>query len=121
MQTQRDHVQAYGFQAGRLSSALLTGEAAFLEPPARRAKLGLMVGVGLMVLIAVGFFLVGLIRGQVGSKQEPTPTSTVTATASPTAVPSSSSPQGSPAGGHVDRPATSGPAAVALRSTAGDH
>lgn len=82
MQTQRDHVQAYAFQAGRLSSAVLTGEASFLEPPARRTKLGLLVGIGLTVLIAVGFLVFGLIQGS--SSDDSSSTTTATSTASPT-------------------------------------
>ncbi len=64
MQTQKDHVHAYAFQAGRMSAALVTGEASYLEVPARRAKLGIIVGVAVALLILVGFFLFGLIKHQ---------------------------------------------------------
>lgn len=64
MQTQKDHVEAYAFQAGRMAAAMVTGEAGYLEAPARRAKLGLLVGVVSAVLIVTGFFLYGLIRHQ---------------------------------------------------------
>jgi len=86
MQTQRDHVQAYAFQAGRLSSAVLTGEASFLEPPARRAKLGLLVGVGLTLLIAVGFLVFGLIRGSSSTSSSATASNATTSIAAPTAT-----------------------------------
>jgi len=84
MQTQKDHVQAYAFQAGRMSAALVTGEAAYLEYPARRAKLGIIVGTTAAVLIVVGFFLFGLIRHQTQAARTPVtvpaPTSTTTKT-----------------------------------------
>jgi hypothetical protein len=62
MQTQKDHVQAYAFQAGRMSAALVTGEASYLEAPARRAKIGIFVGVVVSLLIVAGFFLYGLLK-----------------------------------------------------------
>ncbi|MBT0772848.1 type VII secretion protein EccB [Kineosporia sp. J2-2] len=130
MQTQRDHVQAYAFQVGRLSSALLTGEASFLEPPARRAKLGTAVGVGLTVLILVGFFLFGLIRQQSGtsggSSSSTSPTVSATATP-PTTAPTPSTTASSPvhrkaerddaggSGSHV----ASGPTAAGNRGATG--
>lgn len=88
MQTQRDHVHAYAFQAGRLSAALLSGEAAYLEAPARRAKLGLVLGLIVALLIGAGFFLYGLIRHQV-AKQHAT-----AAVSAPFAVPHHLSPTG---------------------------
>lgn len=81
MQTQRDHVHAYAFQAGRLSAALLTGEASYLEAPARRAKTGLVLGLVVALLIGAGFFLYGLIRHQVAERQA------TAAAAAPFAVP----------------------------------
>jgi hypothetical protein len=83
MQTQKDHVHAYAFQAGRMSAALVTGEAAYLEVPARRAKLGIIVGIAVSALIVVGFFLFGLIKHQTEQAKQgatrTTPTSVGTA------------------------------------------
>src|SRR3954447_12344967 len=81
MQTQKDHVHAYAFQAGRMSAALVTGEGASLEAPARRAKLGIIVGMAVSVLILVGFFLFGLIKHQTEEARKPTRTITPTGTA----------------------------------------
>lgn len=61
MQTQKDHVEAYSFLMGRMTAALVTGDASYLEVPARRARTGLVVGALLAALITVGFLIFGLI------------------------------------------------------------
>ncbi|MFD9895279.1 type VII secretion protein EccB [Amycolatopsis sp. NPDC059027] len=61
MQTQRDHVHAYQFMMGRMSSALLLSDAASAEVPARRAAVGVNIGVALAVLIGIGFGVFGLL------------------------------------------------------------
>ncbi|MEU5846087.1 type VII secretion protein EccB [Saccharopolyspora shandongensis] len=61
MQTQRDHVHAYQFLMGRMSSALVLGDAASAEVPARRAAVGVYIGIVLAVLIAIGFGIYGLL------------------------------------------------------------
>src|SRR4051812_7119606 len=61
MQTQRDHVHAHQFLMGRLTSALVLGEPASAEIPGRRALTGLVVGVLLSVLTAVGIGVFGFI------------------------------------------------------------
>ncbi|ALG12012.1 type VII secretion protein EccB [Kibdelosporangium phytohabitans] len=59
MQTQRDHLNAYQFMMGRMSSALVLADPASPEIPARRAIVGMIVGVLLAVLIAIGFVAYG--------------------------------------------------------------
>lgn len=59
MQTQRDHVHAYQFMMGRMSSALVLGDPASAEVPARRAVTGIYIGLALAVLIAIGFGVYG--------------------------------------------------------------
>ncbi|MGW1680125.1 type VII secretion protein EccB [Saccharopolyspora sp. NPDC002376] len=59
MQTQRDHVHAYQFLMGRMSSALVLGDPASAEVPARRALVGINIGLVLAVLIAIGFGIYG--------------------------------------------------------------
>ncbi|MFR9727737.1 type VII secretion protein EccB [Saccharopolyspora sp. MS10] len=61
MQTQRDHVHAYQFLMGRMSSALVLGDPASPEVPARRASTGVVFGLVLAVLIAIGFGVYGLL------------------------------------------------------------
>lgn len=61
MQTQKDHVEAYSFMMGRMTSALVVGDASNLEVSARRAWNGLVIGAVLAALIVTGFFLYGLI------------------------------------------------------------
>jgi hypothetical protein len=61
VQTQKDHVDAYSFLIGRMTSALVVGDASHLEAPARRAWLGLLIGVLLSALIFAGFLVFGLI------------------------------------------------------------
>ncbi|WP_433870162.1 type VII secretion protein EccB [Saccharopolyspora sp. CA-218241] len=60
MQTQRDHVHAYQFLMNRMSSALVLGDPASAEVPAKRAKTGLIIGLVLTVLIGVGFGVYGI-------------------------------------------------------------
>ncbi|MEV0698033.1 type VII secretion protein EccB [Saccharopolyspora sp. NPDC050389] len=59
MQTQRDHVHAHQFLMGRMSSALVLGDPASAEVPARRAAVGIYIGLVLALLIAVGFGIYG--------------------------------------------------------------
>lgn len=61
MQTQKDHVDAHSFLVGRMTAALVTGETSYLEAPAQRAKLGLIIGALLAVLVVAGFLVFGLI------------------------------------------------------------
>ena len=61
MQTRRDHLQAYQFAMGRLSTALLTGDPGRGDRPGRRAALGTVLGTGAVVLLCVGFGVYGLI------------------------------------------------------------
>ena len=60
MQTQKDHVEAYSFLMGRMTSALVLGDASHLEVPAKRTWTGLVIGAAISVLIAAGFFIFGL-------------------------------------------------------------
>ncbi|MEU3862020.1 type VII secretion protein EccB [Streptomyces sp. NPDC028722] len=62
MQSRRDHVHAYQFATGRLAAALVTGEPATGEPPARRSVLGVILGVLLAVLACAGFAVYGLLK-----------------------------------------------------------
>ncbi|GAA4806756.1 type VII secretion protein EccB [Streptomyces ziwulingensis] len=62
MQSRRDHVHAYQFATGRLAAALVTGEPATGEPPARRSVVGVVIGVALAVLACAGFAIYGLIK-----------------------------------------------------------
>ncbi|WP_320773022.1 type VII secretion protein EccB [Streptomyces sp. CRN 30] len=62
MQSRRDHVHAYQFATGRLAAALVTGEPAPGDPPARRSVVGAVIGVVLAVLVCAGFGVYGLIR-----------------------------------------------------------
>ncbi|MFG3015433.1 type VII secretion protein EccB [Streptomyces cinerochromogenes] len=62
MQSRRDHVHAYQFATGRLAAALVTGEPATGEPPARRSVLGMVLGVLLALLACAGFAVYGLIK-----------------------------------------------------------
>ena len=61
MQTQKDHVEAYSFLIGRMTSALVLGDASHLDVPARRTWTGLVIGSAISVLIAAGFFIFGLL------------------------------------------------------------
>ncbi|MEU6194224.1 type VII secretion protein EccB [Streptomyces sp. NPDC047061] len=61
MQTRRDHVQAYQFAMGRLSSALVSGDPGRGDSPTRRSALGSVFGVGVAVLLCAGFGVYGLI------------------------------------------------------------
>uniref|UniRef100_UPI002F91AB64 type VII secretion protein EccB n=1 Tax=Streptomyces sp. NBC_01562 TaxID=2975879 RepID=UPI002F91AB64 len=61
MQTRKDHLQAYRFAAGRLSSALVSGEANTEQGPMRRAALGSMIGILLAFLMVAGFGVYGYV------------------------------------------------------------
>ncbi|MDH6109216.1 type VII secretion protein EccB [Kitasatospora sp. MAP12-15] len=61
MQTRRDHLQAYQFAMGRLSTALLTGDSSRGDRPGRRAALGTVLGTGAALLLCAGFTVYGLI------------------------------------------------------------
>ncbi|GIJ50339.1 type VII secretion protein EccB [Virgisporangium aliadipatigenens] len=61
MQTQRDHVHAHQFMVGRLSSALIEGDATRAEIPGRRALTGLWSGLLVAVLVLAGFAVYGWI------------------------------------------------------------
>jgi type VII secretion protein EccB len=61
MQTQRDHVHAHQFMVGRLTAALVIGDPSTAEPPARRVWFGVLCGIIAAVLIAVAFWVYGLI------------------------------------------------------------
>ncbi|MCX4744012.1 type VII secretion protein EccB [Kitasatospora sp. NBC_01287] len=61
MQTRRDHLQAYRFAVGRLSTALLTGDPGRGDQPGRRAALGTVLGTGTALLLCAGFGVYGLI------------------------------------------------------------
>jgi len=61
MQTQRDHVHAYQFMVRRMTSALVAGDPSALEPPARRSLTGLVIGLVLALLVAVGFGVFGIV------------------------------------------------------------
>ena len=61
MQTQKDHVDAHMFLTGRMTAALVTGDASYLEVPARRAWVGLLLGVLLAALVTGGFLVFGLL------------------------------------------------------------
>lgn len=62
MQTQRDHVHAYSFTMGRISSALVEGNSTNAQIPGRRPLTGLLLGVILSVLIVAGFGVYGWIK-----------------------------------------------------------
>jgi type VII secretion protein EccB len=61
VQTQKDRVHAYQFLIGRMASALVSGNPSPAEPPDRGHRLGLYSGLVLGVLVAVGFWVYGLI------------------------------------------------------------
>jgi hypothetical protein len=73
VQTQKDHVEAYSFLIGRMTSALVLGDASHLEVPAKRTWTGLIVGTALAVLIAAGFFIFGLIEHKAAPKTPSAP------------------------------------------------
>ncbi|GAA3687396.1 hypothetical protein GCM10022267_87800 [Lentzea roselyniae] len=61
MQTQKDHVHAYQFLMQRMTTALTVGDPSNMDPPTRRGRSGLVIGVILAVLIVIGFGVYGLI------------------------------------------------------------
>jgi hypothetical protein len=66
VQTQKDHVEAYSFLIGRMTSALVLGDASHLDVPAKRTWTGLVIGAAISVLIAAGFFIFWLITHHSG-------------------------------------------------------
>lgn len=62
MQTKKDRVHAYQTLVGRMSAALLLGDTNYSETPARRALVGLVLGLVLALLVGVGFWVYGLIN-----------------------------------------------------------
>jgi hypothetical protein len=62
VQTRRDHVYAYQFMVNRMTSALVLSDPAATDPPTRRARLGLILGVRLAALAVGVFWVFGLIR-----------------------------------------------------------
>ncbi|WP_433261115.1 type VII secretion protein EccB [Actinosynnema sp. CS-041913] len=61
MQTQKDRVDAHAFLMGRMSSALTTGDPSPAEPPDRGRSFGFYFGLVIALLVAVGFWVYGLI------------------------------------------------------------
>lgn len=61
MQTQKDQVEAYHFMMQRMTTALVVGDPTNTELPTRRGRSGLIAGLVVAVLIAVGFGVYGLI------------------------------------------------------------
>ncbi|MDI5972862.1 type VII secretion protein EccB [Streptomyces sp. SL13] len=61
MQTRRDHLQAYQFATGRLSSALVSGDPGRGESPLKRTALGTFLGACVVVLLCAGFGIYGLV------------------------------------------------------------
>ncbi|MET7990089.1 MULTISPECIES: type VII secretion protein EccB [unclassified Amycolatopsis] len=73
VQTQKDHVEAYSFLIGRMTSALVLGDASHLDVPAKRTWNGLLGGALLALLIVVGFFVYGLIAHHTGGSAPSAP------------------------------------------------
>jgi type VII secretion protein EccB len=61
MQTRRDHLHAYRFAMGRLSTALVSGDPGRGDSPTGRGALGTFMGAGVVVLMCAGFGVYGLI------------------------------------------------------------
>jgi hypothetical protein len=70
VQTQKDHVDAHAFLMGRMTSALVIGDADHPETPAKRAWTGLLIGLVVALLIAAGFFVFGLIASSKQSQSQ---------------------------------------------------
>jgi hypothetical protein len=75
VQSQKDQVEAYSFMVTRMISALVTGDAARGEQPARRLWFGLTLGTALAVLAVAGFAVFGLISHS-SSPGKPVPAGT---------------------------------------------
>jgi hypothetical protein len=73
VQTQKDHVEAYSFLIGRMTAALITGDASYREVPAKRTWTGLLIGVALAALIAGGCVIFGLIEHSRSPAPAPAP------------------------------------------------
>ncbi|MFG2409052.1 type VII secretion protein EccB [Streptomyces brevispora] len=67
MQSRKDQVQAHLFVMGRLTSGMLRGDPDSPESPVGRTNRGMAWGIGLGVVLVVGFLLFGLIS-PAGSK-----------------------------------------------------
>jgi hypothetical protein len=78
MQTKTDHVEAQAFLSGRMTAALVTGDAKYLEVPERRAWTGVVTGVLLTLFIAGGFAIFGLVTH---SSKPPAPVPAVSSNA----------------------------------------
>ncbi|OZM72135.1 type VII secretion protein EccB [Amycolatopsis antarctica] len=61
MQSAKDQVQAHQFTERRLAAALVLGDATGAVAPARRAAVGVIFGVVVLILGAGGFFVFGLL------------------------------------------------------------
>ena len=61
MQTRRDHLHAYRFAMGRLSTALVSGDPGRGDSPTGRAALGTFLGAGVVLLMCAGFGVYGII------------------------------------------------------------
>jgi hypothetical protein len=77
VQTQKDHVEAYSFLIGRMTAALITGDASYREVPAKRTWTGLLIGVALAALITGGFVVFGLIEHSRSPVPAPAPSGSV--------------------------------------------
>lgn len=87
MQTQTDHVEAQAFLNGRMTAALVTGDAKYLEVPERRAWTGVVTGVVIALFVAGGFAIFGLAtHGSKPAPPAPSVSSTVPATRTTTAA-----------------------------------
>lgn len=62
MQSRRDQLHAYRFQARRAVAALVLGQPDVVEPPMRRLTATTLAGVLIAIIVAAGFAVVGLIR-----------------------------------------------------------
>lgn len=72
MQSRKDQVQAHLFVMGRLTSGMLRGDPDSPESPVGRTNRGMAWGIGLGVVLVVGFLLFGMISpaGSKTSRQE---------------------------------------------------
>ncbi|WP_240746904.1 type VII secretion protein EccB [Cryptosporangium phraense] len=61
MHSRSDQVQAHRFLSNRLVSALVLAEPDAAEPPLRRTSVGLLIGIAIAVLVALGFAAFGFV------------------------------------------------------------